>query len=56
VKISFESHWIMSCSIHADELPPKIFPEDFNPKLAEASRKMRGIRIMRDGVSVKEKG
>ena len=31
----------------------KMFPEDFIPKLAEASRKMRGIQIMRDSVSVK---
>jgi len=38
----------MSSSIYADELPPKMSPEDFNPKLAEASRKMRGIPIMRN--------
>jgi len=38
----------MSSSIHADELPPKMFPEDFVPKLAEASQKMKGIPIMRD--------
>jgi hypothetical protein len=38
----------MSSSIHADELPLKMFPEDFIPKLAEASRKMREILIMRD--------
>jgi hypothetical protein len=25
-----------------------MFPEDFIPKLAEASRKMRGIPILRD--------
>jgi hypothetical protein len=38
----------MSSSIHADELPPKIIPEDFNPKLAEASRETRRIPITRD--------
>jgi hypothetical protein len=42
----------MSSSIHADELPLRISPEDFIPKLAEASRKMGGISFMRDKPSV----
>jgi hypothetical protein len=41
---------IGSCppSSHADELPLRMSPEDFIPKLAEASWKMRGILITRD--------
>jgi len=31
VKISFENRWIMSFSIHADELPLKMSSEDFTP-------------------------
>jgi hypothetical protein len=39
---------MISSSIHADELPLMMSSEEFNPKLAEASWKMRGIPITRD--------
>jgi len=38
----------VSTCIYADELSLKMSPEDFIPKLAEPSRKMRGIPILRD--------
>jgi len=38
----------MSSSIHAEKLPLWMSPEDFIPKLAGASWKMRGILITRD--------